>query len=339
LVHHHISEFFRMNPDGELWLRVVPQGTTLEDMVDNGNTHLKQLLIDANGAINVAGVVLNPASGYTSTLTDGLDEDVLNAVPVAQSLIDAEFALHRPLRILIEGRELNGTISSAMDLRSLDSNGVAVVIAQDPAIAALDSAYEPYAAVGTVLGAISKAKVNENIGWVAKFNLTDTALGRFLTAGLSNFDLVSNLTPAEEDYLNTSGYIAARTHAGRSGVYLNDSHTCTLVSDDFAYLENGRTIDKAARLIRMALLPYLNSPLLVDSNTGKLKLERVNELEAVGRAAIEPMANDQEVSGFDVFIDPNQDVLGTSTLAVKFDIVPTGTARSISVTLGFTNPF
>ena len=339
LVHHHVSEFFRMNPNGELWVRLAAQGQSLEDMVDTTNAHLQQLLIDANGAINVAGVVLNPASGYTPTLSGGLDQDVLDAIPVAQALIDSEWALHRPVRIIIEGRELNGTISSATDLRSLDCNGVAVVIAQDPAIAALDALYEPYAAVGTTLGAISKAKVNEDIAWVAKFNLTDAATGRFLTAGLSNNGLVSALTAAEENYLNTSGYITVRNHAGRAGVYFNDSHTCTLVSDDFAYLENGRVIDKAARLIRAALLPNLASPLLVDSTSGKLKTERVAELEAIGRKALDGMVNDSEISGFDVYVNPSQDVLATSNVDVKFDIIPTGTARTISVTLGFVNPF
>lgn len=339
LIHHHVSEFFRLNPDGELWLRLAPQGTSMEYMVDPARTHLKQLLIDANGAINVAGCVLNPAGSYSASLSGGLDGDVLDAIPMAQSLIDSEWALHRPLRIVIEGRELNGTVSSATDLRTLDCEGVSVVIAQDPSISALDSLYEPYAAVGTVLGAISRAKVNENIGWVAKFNLSDAASGRFLSAGLSNNGLVSSLTSSQENYLNTAGYITVRTHAGRAGVYFNDSHTCTDISSDFAYIENGRVIDKATRLIRAALLPYLNSPLLVDGATGRLKLERVNELESVGRQALEVMANDQEISALDVFIDPAQDVLANSSLAVKIDIIPTGIARQISVTLGFVNPF
>ena len=45
------------------------------------------------------------------------------------------------------------------------------------------------------------------------------------------------------------------------------------------------------------------------------------------------------VDSIDVYVDPEQNILATSKLDVKFTIVPTGTARQIEATIGFSNPF
>ncbi|MNU07249.1 hypothetical protein D3C72_2527450 [compost metagenome] len=51
------------------------------------------------------------------------------------------------------------------------------------------------------------------------------------------------------------------------------------------------------------------------------------------------MVANQEVSAFDVYVDPKQNILSTSELKVKAEITPIGTARKIMVDLGFKNPF
>ena len=42
-----------------------------------------------------------------------------------------------------------------------------------------------------------------------------------------------------------------------------------------------------------------------------------------------------EVSSFQTLIDPEQDVLSTSKLAITIKIVPVGVARNIVVNIGF----
>jgi hypothetical protein len=42
-----------------------------------------------------------------------------------------------------------------------------------------------------------------------------------------------------------------------------------------------------------------------------------------------------ELSGFEVIINPDQDVLATSTIEMTVNLVPMGTARQISVKIGF----
>jgi hypothetical protein len=47
------------------------------------------------------------------------------------------------------------------------------------------------------------------------------------------------------------------------------------------------------------------------------------------------MQNAGELSNFQVIIDPDQDVLSTSELAITVDLQPRGVARTIRVTIGF----
>ena len=185
-----------------------------------------------------------------------------------------------------------------------------------------------------MLGAVSSAKVSENIAWVEKFNLSGD--------GFSSVGYVGGKTIVLESTMQTlqdAKYIFTRKHTGLAGVYFNDSHTATLATSDYTYIESNRTIHKAARIARTALLPKLNSPVLVDPDTGKLAPSVVKGFEVLCKSALENMISNEEVSAIDVLVDANQDILATSKLAVKMAVVPMGTARVIEVDLGFENPF
>jgi hypothetical protein len=193
--------------------------------------------------------------------------------------------------------------------------------------------YPNTAAVGMALGAISRAKVSENIAWVEQFNLAGT--------GFSQAGFVGGTEVKTQEILETlSGkrYMFARTHTGLPGVYFNDSHTATLGTSDFAYVESNRTINKATRLLRNALLPKLNSQILLAID-GKLAPSVIKGFEVLCCAALKRMVSNKEVSVFDVFVDPSQDILASSQLRIKAEVTPVGTARRILVDLGFKNPF
>jgi len=338
VIHRVLKRFFKINPAGTVWLRVCAQATTMAAMVTNTNTHAKKLLQDAGGAIKVLFVSFNPATGYTPVLLTGLDKDVLDSVPLAKALRDAEFTAHRPVDIILEGKQFNGTASAALDIRSLSAGGVHICIHQDKDIAASDALVNKYADIGSIMGIVSIAKVHENIGWVQKFNIQDTIDEFMMEPYLSSNLPVSSYTDADLDTLNTKGYIFARKHVGIDGVYFNDSHSCTLVTSDYAYLENNRTINKASRKIRLKLLPQLQAPLAPNPATGMLAPQVCKYFEALGKQALDVMERDGEIVSKDVFVDPNQDILATSKIVVKHKIVPFGTARTIEAEIGFNNP-
>jgi hypothetical protein len=92
-------------------------------------------------------------------------------------------------------------------------------------------------------------------------------------------------------------------------------------------------------------MPYVNSPVLIDSSTGQIDPATIASMEAIGNRAILPMFQANEISGPDpngptppFQIDPAQNILSGDPLATELTVVPTGTARQIKVQINFANP-
>lgn len=311
--YYQIQQFFRMNPSGDLYI-MVTTATSYEEIAGKAMDMQEK----ANGNIRQMAIIYSGTTTFAQTQA---------AVLKAQTQADLAYKDYMPFEIILEGK---GFTVDAPSLDGSDAENVSVVIAMD-----VDKAtkYKNTAAVGLALGAISKAKVSENIAWIEKFNLTGEG---FAKAGFVGGQEIKTLGTLNE--LNEKRFIFARTHTGLPGVYFNDSATCTNGTSDFAYVENNRTINKATRLLRTALLPKLASPVLVDID-GKLPQSVSKSFEGLCRSALEGMVANQEVSAFDVYVDPKQNILATSELKVKAEITPIGTARKIMVDLGFKNPF
>lgn len=342
LVYHHIDRFFTRNPNGTLYIQVNAQTNGLADLCNLSNEFAKKVLRELKGAVKFIGVTVNHSTGYTPTLVTGLDEDVIDAIPNAQAIYADEFTKFRYASFLIEGKQFNGTAAAALDLRSLAAPNVSVTIAQDPAIAALDARFSKYAAVGDVLGLISKAAVSQNIGELtADFNLNDAGRGLFATAGLSSGLDVNSYGDEDLDTLDEKGYIFPTSVSGIDGFYLNDSHTCSPIGDnDFAYIENNRTIEKAIFLARTAILPFVKSRIRLDSDAGTLAPEDVKTLETKGKGSIAGMLKDGDISGgIDFYVDPEQNVLADGIINTELGFTPVSIGRQFVIGIGFVNPF
>ncbi len=327
LVYEHIKEYFRINPNGDLRLLLVGQATSFADMVDNAEAdNAKKLLLSQNGDIRMLAVAYNPAVAVADFSATSA------AIPLAQALADAEAAAHRPVEIFLEGKGFDH--AAPVDFRALNAANVSVIIGQALTVVNAHADFSSYAAIGTLLGVYSRAGVNESGAWVAKNNL----LGGSLTAASISGDSIDTLSDGLKDTLDSNGSIFFKTIVGIAGFYFNDSATCTVLTDDFAYIESNRTINKAIRAIRTALLPSLNAPIKVDPDTGQLPPQVIKADEAIARRALSDMQNNDEVSGIEVYMDPTQNVLATSKRIIKFSIIPTGTGRSITVEIGFSNP-
>ncbi|SNR32833.1 DUF2586 domain-containing protein [Flavobacterium sp. ov086] len=312
--YYQIQQFFRMNPSGDLYI-MKTAATSYEVITGKA----KDMQEKANGNIRQMAIIYSGATTFAQTQA---------AVLKAKTETQLAYADYMPFEVILEGKGFS--IEEATSLAELTAENVSVVVAMDVEKA---EKYPNSAAVGLALGAISKAKVSENIAWIEKFNLTGEG---FAKAGFVGGEEVKALGTLGD--LNDKRYIFARTHTGLPGVYFNDSATCTTGTSDFAYVENNRTINKATRLLRTALLPKLASPVLVDID-GKLPQSVSKSFEGLCRSALEGMIANQEVSAFDVYVDPKQNILATSELKVKAEITPVGTARKIMVDLGFKNPF
>lgn len=333
LVYEHIKEFFRICSSGTLYFMLVARSVTYNDLLDPlVPTSAIKLVQFAEGNIKLLAASFNPTVAVTN------DALALGAIAKAQLLVTECRERSMPLSVVLEGKGFDTTVVTT--LRNKLAPGVSMAVGQDAAVmsVALD---ETYAAVGTTLGVTALAKVNECIGWVGSFNLVGDTLSNAMIGGI----LVKDLSPGILSDIDEKGYLYMMPYADHPGLYMNDSHTADASTSDFCFIENNRTIDKASRLIRKAMLPYVNSPVLIDPATGQISSATIATMEADGNRALQSMFQNQEISGPDpngpnppFQIDPNQDVLANSEVQCTLTIVPTGTARKITITIGLSNP-
>lgn len=341
LIHQQVGEFFRLAPDATLYLCVVPDTlATAKAVMEN---------VDVQAAIRNSAAVKGVAiAGTTDTFISafGIVEDV-------QAVVDM-FAGEKRLIdfVLIQGNgALDGTdlynLSAYPDYRSKEAPNVAISIAQDKDVAGSDVAYKLYADVGSVLGMIAVRQVNENAGSVNIINKPDAAKGKenyplgvkkqWQNVGLSDGRAFASLTFTDQGNLNAKAYMYPGSFNGYPGVYLNGAPTCVEAASDYGYIENNRTWNKAARLIRTALLPLVRGVVKKDPATGYIRSTVISEWEGRVNKALEDMMINEEISGYSVFIDPKQLPTEHSPVQVQAVVVKDGIVHEFTVDLGLSN--
>lgn len=332
VLHYHITEFFRVNEGAKLYVQAVASS-------DGNFTEVSVLQNFAQGKIRQIAICdfKTAVSGLQNALTK------LNTIAVDLS------NRITPLSVLYSLKLESADMTSLPDLHTMNAERVSVVIGQDGAGRGnyINQTQKSISCIGAVLGAVSKAKVNESIGWVEKQNLVSVAYDKGLTGGeLKALELDvpafcdgsknGDYTPQQLESLHDKGYIFLIQYPGSAGTYANDSFTATKLDNDYAYIENNRTIDKAIREVNRVLVPKVSGPAYIDPDTGMLEPSGVAALEALCDEPLDEMLRNGEISGYKVRINPNQRVLQTSKLEVVIKIVPVGTLREIEVKIGLT---
>jgi hypothetical protein len=321
---YHVSEFFRANPDGELWIGYFAVPVSTYDF-----TEIATMVRAANGEIRQLGVYANGLT-FASTQCTTI-QSVIDGLEDAYKQFSVIYAPNTAAITAVTGW------AGVTDLRTLTAKKVSVIIAEDGSGAgAALAASKSYSitALGLCLGMISRAGVEQSIGNPANFNLSDGT--EMEIPALANGDLVSVLTSSALGGLKDKGYIVARKYTPDiSGTYFERVPTAIISTSDYAFIENVRTVDKAIRGVRTSYTPYLNSNVYLKSD-GKLRDDSVGFFEDLGNTVLEQMLANGEISAGEVLVDPTQDILGTSQLVVTIKIVPVGIAEEIIVNIGLT---
>ncbi len=323
LVHYHIAEYFRVNPQSTLWVGLLDTPTTVENPILDFQNF-------TDGQLRQLGIMYPPATLITDlvSIVQGLHAQALLCYKEYMPL-HVVYAPHLPTNLVV---------SSLPNLRTGTSYYCSVLISQDGAgvgNALFADLNHSVTAIGACLGAISLAKVHESIGWVGKFNMASTELD---VPALSNGKKMKELfvTDAAYEALNNKGYIFLRKLRGISGTYFNGSHTAVALTNDFNSIERNRTIDKAIRGVRAFLLPEFNRPLYVDA-AGNLRPDILGYLESKGKAFLEQMFNEGEISNFGLLIDPTRNVIDTNEVIVNIAIQPVKANHFMLINIGFTS--
>lgn len=319
ILYYNIAEYFRLQPKGELYV-----GLYVEESSTYAFADMTTMISYAQGAIKQFSVYQNNVAWATAQAT------------ALQAISTAATAVYKPVQIVFSP-EISGTasVASLTDISTLTAPNVSVSIAQD----GYNDGYKLWKAtaksigcVGALLGAVSFASVSDSIAWIQKFNM---ATGSELdTVAFSNGQLYTALADSQFESLNNYAFIFLKKHVGISGSYWSDSKTAVASTSDYSTIENNRTYQKILRTVRAALLPSLSSPLKVNAD-GTLSNATIGYFESLANRPLEQMEADNELSDHKIIINPNQDVLATSTLELTLQNVPLGVARIIKVNVGF----
>lgn len=324
---HQISKFYERAGEGqEMWIMLVSDTTTLEDICDLQNDILTKLK-DASNDIAIIGVNRIPDAGYTPSITDkGVDDDVYAAMLKAQIAVADYRSKNKPFRVVIGGREYTGVPQDVHAFDTEASNGVQMCFHS------LSATGNP--AIGHLLGQYANRKVNRKISRTKNGDGNLQIAKAYYTSG-------GEYNETESKALNAKSVVVTRKWLGRSGFYFMDDHMCCPTSDDYHYMNKCRTIDKMHKLTYIVYTDEIHDEILLDDNGfmngAAVKGFQERIVDAISDEMIDNGKN--ELSSVECIINPNQNLSSSDYFTIqKVGGIPTGSASQINISLGFTNP-
>ena len=329
-LYRNVKDFYAEGGDGlELWLMGSAETAAFATVLDKDNAGgAKSLLLSAKG--NIRGLIAfkTPGESYELDDSEGMDSDVIAALPKAQAL--GEWATddrYAPIFTLIEGYAYSGNDTGLPDLKTMNHDRCGIVIGDT-------SQDSPNAAMGIVAGRIAATDVQRKISRVKSGALTPVEM----------FVGGKTVEEADVESINDKGYITFRTFVGKSGYFIADDPLATAATDDYNSLSNRRVIDKAYRIAYNTLVESLNdevpiatdgtlSPAWCASVQGDVEQAIISSMTANGNLGNDP--DDPDDTGVECSIDYKQDILATSRIAAGLRVKPNGYAKYIDVDLGF----
>jgi len=324
LVYKEVTAFYEQTGDGaELHLLVVAEATTLTQMCDSAADSPLRKLIDASGGrVRLVGVNKIPPTEYEADTTQGIDKDAITAAEKAQAVIESYAAGKvNPFRMLMPAPAFDAEVDSLFKPRESSTNAVCYVLASDDAA-------KHTAAIGRVLGRAASLSVHQSIGRVRSGSI---GTEMYLTDGQSYID-----ADGLADSLHDAGYIIPVAYPRKNGAYLNGDPAAAPVTDDYAQLRYGRTVDKARIIVYDTLIDEILDDVDTDSD-GDLSAGQRTSYEGMIENAVLTQMNG-EITSFAVSIPEGQNILTSETIRVVCRIQPKGVVETFEVTLEFTNP-
>jgi hypothetical protein len=324
--HRHVKEFYNEAGLGrELYIMLVPNTMLQSQMVDFNEANgpgVKTGLTFAQGRVRMYGTFCDdPSIVPNSGISSGIDDDVINAVPLAQILGNNFASIQAPVRGVLEGRDFQNDAATLVDAKTLGSNRVAILIGS--------SKDDRTASIGMFLGRNARVPVHRKASRVkdGRLPITEAFVG---TASAGTFGGLG--------LMHDKGYIVMRKFPTSAGYFFSGDPMCVASTDDYNLFARGRVIDKAHIIAYATFVEELDDEILIDAD-GKIESGVVATLEAkINNQINQLMTANREISGASATIDPNQNVLSTNKTVVVLKLRPVGYNSDIEVQLGFDNP-
>lgn len=318
--HKHLSDFFTEAGQGaEIWIMLVSDATTYDQMADVNEDFAKELIASSAGRVRILGLVKE--SSGDEVITNGMDGDSHAGVIKAQALANHFQSLFRPFRVIISGNKFSGTPADLMDYETADYNRVNMLIANNDG--------SPEASVGLSLGRLAKTPTQRK-----QNRVKDGAIipGQ---AYFTNGEPVESLQGAW-DAIDEKRYTFFRNFAGRAGFYFSNDHTLTTSTEDFSSLARGLVMDEAVIEAYDVLIEELSDEVPI-TPAGLIHPAIIKGWQSNIETRLKGQMVDQgKLSGVRAYIDENQNVLQDDTVEVSIFLQPVGYADFIEVNIGFT---
>lgn len=317
-LYRHILEFYNeLGGSQELWILGVEDTMSMESICTSTNANgLKKLLTISKGRANIVGVCRNPAASYNAG-TGFLDQDVPKALITSKVLAKYQQSINRPVRILIEGRVNDASVTPIDQPTSSENTYSGVVLG--------GTKPDKSASIGVALGRAVKypAHVKLGDGMNGVLSITSAYIG---AKPVDEFD------PVELSNFTNAGYIHYHTREGVSGYFFSVDKMAG--NDDFKILVFGRLMDKAQRISTSSATPFLETSVRITKD-GKINDADAAYLEQNIKSQLLLQMQGQ-ISDADVLIPVDQDLISTSTLGIQVKIQPLGYMTWIILNLGLT---
>ena len=323
LWYYHISEFFRVNPNGILWVGIY---STVNAFAD-----LNTLRTASNGTIRKYGI-------FDITVTSAAT--LASNTTAMQSLAAAwtTSPYYCPANIIYAPNIAAITdLTTLVNGQSYSNYWVQVCIGQDGTGAGASLYTNTGVSVtclGAQLGIASLAAVSQDMGEVGAFNITNGI--ELVTPAFSNGTLVRSVSQSTKDQLDAYRYTYLTYYTNYAGTYISDDWTYCAQTSDYLRFSRGQVIGKAIRITYAGMLPLLKSRLYLNAD-GTLTTRTIEQFDTAIRSQLVVLTSGAapDASGFAINIPANQNVLSTNAVAVTIGIQPVGIASTINVTIGF----
>jgi len=369
LVYHHLNNFFTLAGNNQRLFLMFMDSTN-----DANFTAIEKIQLAANGIIYQIGLWTTQPfaqkSGSDITIIDnGILSKLQSQAEVLGGKIDViNYEGFSPVNILLNAPVCDDAvvdITKLPDIATLDLPKVSVLLGQ-PSNDAVRTIQENIGVnnttavnaivgnIGAALACLAVAPSEVSIGWVDGFNLAqvmtqaelgfgnlarDNSTKKFTAAAAFNNIKTLGYT-SRNNNLHRKGYIFLTDYAGiENGVFFSCDQT--LSTGDYRSIARGRVMHKSRRVVRLALLPYVNSTWELDAATGRLSASDITKLQnivinALDVNMVDPGTSKPQISGRKCTIDAAQNILANDELRIGYEMVPVGCTSAIYVTEGFT---
>lgn len=308
--------YTEINGKSKLWVFSPGSDKTVKQIAEaTDNTGLRYLMRSAGYEITLIGLATKDAGVEVGKVVSQETKDAIGSA--TKNFGAAMLSNNTPVRMLVGATVAmdGGAIEADFKPREAENPYVGVVFGS--------TANGGCGSIGTALGRACKYGEHIKIGSGKNGALSPDKI-------YFGGQLIDERMDIEE--LHDRGVITFHHRPGSAGYYFGVDYMCT--AGDYKILAHGRVIDKAVRIVAATATPYIEDIQYLNEEGNIDELSAAN-METVFSNAVKKSMSGQ-ISGVKVIIDTDQDLISTSTFAIRLRILPLGYSTWIEVTIGLT---